>query len=494
MLFAERAMAGGRRVVMIERGRPYTFADRLRRKGHQDSEPFNRTGIRVRHPRREVPSYEYDAVFNLGGSTNHFYGNTPRMHPSHFDLGPFGGMSRRWPIRYQDIEPYYLRAEERLRISGNSERTPFRGRFAYPLPPHPLSPADRACESIFGQAHVMQVPTVRPTRPVDGRPPCCASDTCTLCPIDSKGTALNMVYPSIKERVELLTSHLVTEVHVRGRRVEGLTAIAPGGKTLRIEAREYVIASNGVESCLLLQRSPGVPRHETLGRCYMDHPTFDVAVYGSGLDGRPGYGSSAQTAMITSFFERVSRDLPVSMLGEVRFADPVNGTVREDVVGDVTKLALDHRHSADPSFRGRFEAIWRSTIYLRFLVETQPMMDNVLGVREVTDSGQALPSLSLATPPYFEECVEQVLRRVRSELPRASVRALRRRATAHHWMGATRMADDPREGSVDRHLRYHGLDNLFVLSASTFPSCSSANPTLTLGALALRLGDHLSSS
>jgi choline dehydrogenase-like flavoprotein len=58
-------------------------------------------------------------------------------------------------------------------------------------------------------------------------------------------------------------------------------------------------------------------------------------------------------------------------------------------------------------------------------------------------------------------------------------------------MGATRMAESPAEGCVDRNLKYHGLDNLYVLSASTFPSCSSANPTLTLSALALRLGDHL---
>jgi hypothetical protein len=44
---------------------------------------------------------------------------------------------------------------------------------------------------------------------------------------------------------------------------------------------------------------------------------------------------------------------------------------------------------------------------------------------------------------------------------------------------------------VDRTLRYHDLQNLYVLSTSTFPSSSSANPTLTLAALALRLGDHL---
>jgi choline dehydrogenase-like flavoprotein len=284
---------------------------------------------------------------------------------------------------------------------------------------------------------------------------------------------------------------LATEVHVRGRRVEGLTVTGPEGKAERIQARQYVIASNGVESCLLLQRSPGVPRHATLGACYMDHPTFDVAVYGSGFEGRPGFGTSAQTAMITTFFERASPELPVSMLGEVRFADPVNGTIREEVVGDVTKLALDGAHSAHSSFRARFEAIWKSTLYLRFLVETQPMMDNVLSVGEIAASGQAFPAIRLTLPRYFDECLGRVVNFLRGQMPAATIRALRRRGTSYHWMGAVRMADDAREGSVDRNLRYYGLDNLYVLSAAAFPSCSSANPTLTLSALALRLGDHL---
>ena len=63
--------------------------------------------------------------------------------------------------------------------------------------------------------------------------------------------------------------------------------------------------------------------------------------------------------------------------------------------------------------------------------------------------------------------------------------------TAFHWLGTTRMSTSPADGCVDSTLRYHDLENLYVLSTSVFPSASSANPTLTLAALALRLGDHL---
>jgi choline dehydrogenase-like flavoprotein len=61
----------------------------------------------------------------------------------------------------------------------------------------------------------------------------------------------------------------------------------------------------------------------------------------------------------------------------------------------------------------------------------------------------------------------------------------------YHPMGTTRMADDPRRGVVDRHCRVHGLTNLYVAGSSVFPTGGSANPTLTIVALALRLAEHL---
>jgi choline dehydrogenase-like flavoprotein len=61
---------------------------------------------------------------------------------------------------------------------------------------------------------------------------------------------------------------------------------------------------------------------------------------------------------------------------------------------------------------------------------------------------------------------------------------------AHH-LGTTRMASNPVEGVVDGDSKVHGIENLFVAGASVFPTGGHANPTLTLLALTLRLGDHL---
>jgi choline dehydrogenase-like flavoprotein len=64
-------------------------------------------------------------------------------------------------------------------------------------------------------------------------------------------------------------------------------------------------------------------------------------------------------------------------------------------------------------------------------------------------------------------------------------------ATGGHHLGTTRMATGPDRGVVDENCRVHGVANLYVASGSVFPTCSYANPTLTVVALALRLADHL---
>jgi choline dehydrogenase-like flavoprotein len=61
----------------------------------------------------------------------------------------------------------------------------------------------------------------------------------------------------------------------------------------------------------------------------------------------------------------------------------------------------------------------------------------------------------------------------------------------HHASGTCRMAEHPEHGVTDADLRVHGTDNLYICSNAVLPSGSAVNPTLTLTALAMRLGDHL---
>ena len=63
--------------------------------------------------------------------------------------------------------------------------------------------------------------------------------------------------------------------------------------------------------------------------------------------------------------------------------------------------------------------------------------------------------------------------------------------TGKHPSGTTRMHDDPMQGVVDKNCQVHGLDNLFIAGSSLFPTVGYANPTLTIVALAVRLAEYL---
>ena len=60
-----------------------------------------------------------------------------------------------------------------------------------------------------------------------------------------------------------------------------------------------------------------------------------------------------------------------------------------------------------------------------------------------------------------------------------------------HHMGTTRMSEDPKQGVTDANCKVHGIDNLYVAGASNYVTAAAPNPTLTVVALSLRLGDHV---
>jgi len=69
---------------------------------------------------------------------------------------------------------------------------------------------------------------------------------------------------------------------------------------------------------------------------------------------------------------------------------------------------------------------------------------------------------------------------------------LRFGAYGGHHTGTARMGSDPRTSVVDSQCKVHSVGNLFIAGSAVFPTSSQANPTLTLIAMSLRLGKHLS--
>lgn len=64
----------------------------------------------------------------------------------------------------------------------------------------------------------------------------------------------------------------------------------------------------------------------------------------------------------------------------------------------------------------------------------------------------------------------------------------------HHHMCTTRMSHTPDDGVVNGDCRFHDHENLFALGSSVFTTTGCANPTFTIGALAIRLAHHLAAN
>ena len=63
--------------------------------------------------------------------------------------------------------------------------------------------------------------------------------------------------------------------------------------------------------------------------------------------------------------------------------------------------------------------------------------------------------------------------------------------SASHFMGSTRMHDDPRHGVVNRNCRVHGMENLYIAGGSVFPTSGSAMVTMNIVALSVRLAHYM---
>jgi choline dehydrogenase-like flavoprotein len=142
-------------------------------------------------------------------------------------------------------------------------------------------------------------------------------------------------------------------------------------------------------------------------------------------------------------------------------------------------------------------------IWLRNFMEMAPDPTNRVSLGDKMDAfGMPLPVVRHVPGELDKRSMAAVQRYLGQELERSGLGRLADRleeATdpwpvdfdASHHMGATRMGNDPATSVVDRHGRLHFCDNVYMAGASVFPTSGSANPTYTIVALAIRLGEHL---
>ena len=430
----------------------------------------------------------------VGGTTWHWLGTAIRLIPSDFEMKSRYGVGVDWPIGYDDLEPWYSRAEKEIGVSGTDDPalgSPRSG--PYPMPPIPQSYLDgliAAAAAPIG-LEVTATPQARNSKTWDGRPACCGNGTCVpICPIGAKYDASVHVAKAEKLGAQLAASAVVYEVDVRH---DGVAArfYRPDGSRGVVRARTVILAAHAIETpkLMLLSRGPehgaGIGNeHDLVGRFLMDHPVQ----LSWALAPEPVY--PFRGPLSTSGIETL-RDGPFRARRSA-FRVEIGNDGWSWPAGDATVQAYAQASNHRLGAAGLAELRNRFARQLRLASLTEPLPDerNRVTLSDERDAlGIPRPKLTYRTGDYARgglaagrETHQQLFER----LGATDVEHAAEPFGAGHIMGTCRMGADPRTSVVDAELRVHGHRNCFVVSTAVFPTVGTANPTLTLAALALR--------
>jgi choline dehydrogenase-like flavoprotein len=402
---------------------------------------------------------EWVYVIGFGGGSNRWWACTPRMLPSDFRTRTLYGVGRDWPLDYEELAPFYDRAEELMSISGPNDRSPFPRTRPYPQPPHLPTAPEELLARAYPEAFFRQ-PTGRARRGTSGRPRCCASGTCSICPIDAKFTVQNeLAHVYHDPRITVEYGAQVTAVGTAAGLVDTVHW-ERDGELHEARGELVVLGANALFNAHILLRS-GFD-HPMLGKRLCEQVGRNVAVYLDGLDNFQGSTS-------------------VTGHGYMLY----DGDHRRDRAGclietfNIPTLRCDKNR-------------WRQVLRMKFIYEDEPQERNRVELNKEDDS--VAETVYEGFSDYTQrglDALEAQLPELLAPLPVESIEIRGLNQTEAHIIGTTVMGDDPKESVLDRHQLHHEYRNLLVLGSGCFPTCAPANPTLTLSALTLHAAEHL---
>jgi choline dehydrogenase-like flavoprotein len=335
-------------------------------------------------------------------------------------------------------------------------------------------------------------PTARNSVAYDGRPACQGYSTCSpICPTGAQYAAIDHVRKAEALGVRVVEDALVTRLEVgESRTIRALVYRRPDGVERTLTARAYVVAANGIETPRLMlasrgERTPnGVANSsDQVGRHLMDHPgvSFRMLVPDPVYPGRGPDTTVNCYAFRDGPFRRSRAGWTLSLYNGAHLHDITAELLREGVVPPELDRQIRYRATREIEFDTHLELL--------------PSPDNRVRLDDGRRDTAGLPLVRVhyRIDEYTRRGVDdarQVLRRIARILGAERVRD-RGLFSHHHLIGTTRMGDDPRGSVVDREGRTHDHPNLFIAGSSVFPTGGTANPTLTIAALALRLGETL---
>lgn len=518
----------GLRVLVVERGSwlRYDQVGRDHLRNHRFSKYGHNTGPEPEgHPRtvltesgdeRTTAPYEGDYHNNamtLGGGTRIYGAQAWRFHPEDFRMAtrygvPEGSSLSDWPIGYEDLEPYYERAEWEVGVSGDGDAHPGCGWRRSPFPMPALSrtlEAERLAQAAakLGWA-AGPVPLLINSVERDGRPACGRCGMCVgfACPTNSKNGGHNtmLLRALATGNCDLICDTMAERIDTEaGRHVTGVRLVhAAAGSIQRrqVRAGHVVVAAGAIESARLLLNSASE-----------DEP--------NGLGNRNGHvGRNLQGHVYTGayglFDEPVQDGLGPGVSIATRRFSHGNG---DGIIGggmlanEFTRLPLIHWNRALPPDAARWGSSAKQLMregYVRTSHVQGPIQDipspesRVRLSRSVKDRfGNPVALLSGDVHPESLRVAAMLAERAETWLWAAGARRVWRTkrgaglSAGQHQAGTLRMGDDPAASVTDPLGRIHGYDNLWVCDGSVHVTNGGVNPVLTILALAFRTAENL---
>ena len=439
--------------------------------------------------------FSSDYERRVGGTTWHWLGTCPRLLPSDFEMRTQFGVGMDWPIGYDELEPWYVQAESELGVAGDSDEDVGSPRSApFPMPAIPIASGDEVLKEAFAKNGVRVNANPQARNSIDGyqgRSQCCGNATCIpICPVQAKYDATYHIALAEEAGATVIENAVVHMVDLDADgNVSGVRYLSPDGGETTVTGRLYVIAANAIETAklLLMSKQDGAPNgvansSDQVGRNLMDHPWARA----HGVASWPYAGSRG----------------PLSVAGgdEIRAAETRGefAAYRLELghyVGNPMDTAQD-LIGKGMAGKALFEAIGTSAPYqveIAALLEQLPDPENrvVPDEEHLDEIGLPRPKITYSHGEYTLTGWEEAKKLFSRLLEDAGVTGLdfSEPGGAGHLLGTHRMGDDPATSVTDSYGRTHDHQNLFLAGGGLFPTVGTANPTLTIVALALRTAE-----
>jgi len=481
----------GLKIVVLERG------DYLRReKKNWDVKAVFTDGDYTAAERwvdKNGKAFQPGTHYFVGGNTKFYGAALLRFRESDFgEIMHHGGISPAWPIRYEDLEPYYTRAEHLYAVRGvhgvDPTEPPASAPYAYPPVPHEPRIAELAADMERIGLHPFPLPLgVKRDETHPETSPCIRCSTCDgfPCLVDAKSDAhLTCMRPALEyENVSLVTGAYVKrlETSATGREVTSVVVECDGGEE-RYSAPVVVLSAGAVNSAAVLLRSAN-ERHpnglanasDVVGRHYMAHNNSAMVA----LSKRKNETVFQKTLGCNDFYHRSAEfDYPLGhfqMLGK----------------------SEAEMFRADAKFAPHFalEKLAHHALDFWFTSEDLPLPENRVTLERDGTIRLSYTENNLEGHHQLLEMVKSLLEHFGCEphfIPNSAYLGKKiPLAGVAHQNGTIRFGHDPATSALDVNCKAHELDNLYVVDGSFFVSSTAVNPALTIFANALRVGDHL---